>query len=296
MKRIIVISLLCLLSATAFAQKVSQKYIPDKNKPVLLVFTADWCAPCPAMKQNVFVIDSVAAALGGYNILMVDVDTPVGATYQERFARKEVQIPYFVVLDRSGAVKARKLGAMQAGEFMQFLRGSETMKEGGSSLGAIKYINVPDHEDFVRGWEFEAGAGAALVTTSEDKGFKPGAEIFGAARYRKSHLVAFRMGFDAMYATGTVDFIPRITLAVPVDIELYLLDPAYLSIGAFGAVHSAKKVKVAPDAGVRVGVGYKFGDFDVSFHYNAGILNLNKGDIVNHVSASAMTLTVGYCL
>ena len=295
MKRIIVISLLFMLSATAFAQKVSQKYIHDKNKPVLLVFTADWCGPCQAMKQNVFVIDSVAAALGGYNILMVDVDTPVGATYQERFARKEVQIPYFVVLDRSGAVKARKLGAMQAGEFLQFLRGSGTMKEGGSSLGAIKYINVPDHEDFVRGWEFEAGAGAALVTTSEDKGFKPGAEIFAGARYRKSHLVAFRMGFEAMYATGTVDFIPRITLAVPVDIELYLLDPAYLSIGAFGAVHSTKKVKIAPDAGVRVGLGYKFGAFDVSFHYNAGILNLNKGDIVNHVSASAMTLTVGYC-
>ncbi|MBO6069021.1 MAG: thioredoxin family protein [Bacteroidales bacterium] len=93
MKRIIAISLVCLLSVTAFAQKVSQKFIPDKSKPVLLVFTADWCAPCEAMKQNVFTIDSVASAMSGYNVLLVDIDTPIGSTYQERFCGREVQIP-----------------------------------------------------------------------------------------------------------------------------------------------------------------------------------------------------------
>lgn len=295
MKRFISISLACLLSMTAFAQRLSPKYIPDKDKPVLVVFTADWCAPCQAMKQNVFSIDSVATAMNGYNVLMVDVDSPVGAVYQERFCGKEVQIPYFVVLDRAGAVKGRHLGAMQADDFMRFLRESGTLRFSAASSGPVKYVDVPDRNAFDKGWEFEAGAGAAMVTTSEDKGFKPGAVVTAAARYRKSRLVAFRMGADVLFTPGAIDYIPRISVAVPVDIELYLLDPAYLSLGAFWAMHNSKKVKMANDGGVRVGAGYKFGAFDVSFHYNVGVMNLNKGDIVNRVSASAMTLTLGYC-
>ena len=285
---------MCVLSLSAAAQKVAQKYIPDKSKPVLLVFTADWCAPCQAMKQNVFSVDSVASALSGYNILMVDIDTPTGAAYQERFCRKEVQIPYFVVVDRGGAIRNRHLGAMQAGEFMSFLRDSGTLGSGNAG-GAVKYVNVPDREDFEKGWEFEAGAGGAMVTTSEDKLFKPGVVISTGARYRKSHLVAFRMGLDGLYTLKSIDYIPRISIAVPADMELYLLDPAYISLGAFMAVNSAKSVKVAPDVGVRVGAGCNIWNLDVSFHYNVGVLNLNKGDIVNRVSASALTLTVGYC-
>ncbi|MBR4771899.1 MAG: thioredoxin family protein [Bacteroidales bacterium] len=294
MKKVAILCLMCVLSLSAAAQKVAQKYIPDKSKPVLLVFTADWCAPCQAMKQNVFSVDSVASALSGYNILMVDIDTPTGAAYQERFCRKEVQIPYFVVVDRGGAIRNRHLGAMQAGEFMSFLRDSGTLGSGNAG-GAVKYVNVPDREDFEKGWEFEAGAGGAMVTTSEDKLFKPGVVISTGARYRKSHLVAFRMGLDGLYTLKSIDYIPRISIAVPADMELYLLDPAYISLGAFMAVNSAKSVKVAPDVGVRVGAGCKIWNLDVSFHYNVGVLNLNKGDIVNRVSASALTLTVGYC-
>lgn len=294
MKKVVIIMVLCVLSLTLAAQNVAKKYIPDKSKPVLMVFTADWCAPCKAMQQSVFTVDSVASALSGYNVLLVDIDTPAGAAYQERFCRKEVQIPYFVVLDRSGAVRNRKLGAMQAGEFMNFLKDSGTLN-GSGAVGAVKYVKVPDRENFAKGWEFEAGAGSALVTTSEDKLFKPAAVVSAGARYRTTRLVAFRVGVDGLYTFNSFDFIPKISIAVPLDLELYLVDPAYLSLGAFVAVNNTAKVKVAPDFGVRVGAGCKLGSFDVHFSYNIGVLNLNKGDIVNRVSASALALTVAYC-
>ncbi len=296
MKKILAISLVCLLSVTAFAQKVSQKFIPDKSKPVLLVFTADWCAPCEAMKQTVFTVDSVASAMSGYNVLLVDIDTPLGATYQERFCGREVQIPYFVVLDRAGAVKGRHLGAMQAGQFIGFLRESGTLGTVGQApLGGLKYVNVPDRENFKKGWELEGALGGAIATATDTTANKPGVVIAGGVRYRTSKLVAFHSGLDAVIVPGAVGYIPKFTIAVPLDVELYLLDNGYGFGGVFWGYHSAPKAKGIGDLGFRIGAGYRFNAFDVRLTYNLGVLNLNKGDIVNRVSANAFTLTVGYC-
>lgn len=295
MKRTVAILLACLLSMTAFAQKISQKYIPEKDKPVLMIFTADWCAPCEAMKQNVFTVDSVASVMGGYNVLLVDVDTPLGSAYQERFCKRETQIPYFVVLDRSGFVRSRHLGAMQPGEFIRFLVESGTFTGNSQSLGGVKYINVPDRENFEKGWEFETALGGAISSASDTAAVKPGIVIAGAARYRATKFVAFRTGAEALITPGAAGYIPSFTLTVPLDLELYLLDNGYGFAGTFWAYHSAPKVKGAGDIGFRFGAGYKIKDFDIRLTYNLGILNLNKGDIVNRVSTNALTLTVGYC-
>ena len=228
MKRTLAILLACLLSVTAFAQKISQKYIPEKNKPVLMIFTADWCAPCEAMKKNVFTVDSVASTMSGYNVLLVDVDTPLGSTYQERFCKRETQIPYFVVLDRSGFEKAsRHLGAMQPGEFIRFLVESGTFDGSSQSPGGVKYVNVPDRENFKKGWEFETALGGAVSSASDTSAHKPGVVVSGAARYRASKFVAFRAGVDAVLTPGAAGYIPSFTLAVPLDLELYLLDNGY---------------------------------------------------------------------
>ena len=296
MKKILVVLFVCLLSLTASAQKVSQKFIPDKSKPVLLIFTADWCAPCEAMKQTVFTVDSVAAAMSGYNVLMVDIDTPLGSTYQERFCGREVQIPYLVVLDRAGSVKGRHLGAMQPGEFLRFLRESGTLSGNAQApLGGLKYVNVPDRENYRKGWEFEGVLGGVISSATDTSANKPGIVIAGGARYRATKFVAFRTGVDAVITPGAVGYIPSFTFAVPVDLELYLLDNGYGFAGTFWGYHSAPKVKGIGDLGIRFGAGYKISDFDVRLTYNLGILNLNKGDIVNRVSARAFTFTVGYC-
>jgi thiol-disulfide isomerase/thioredoxin len=296
MKKIFVVLFVCLLSASAFAQKVAPKFVPDKSKPVLLVFTADWCAPCEAMKKEVFTVDSVSAAMSGYNVLLVDVDTPLGSTYQERFCGREVQIPYFVVLDRAGAVKGHHLGAMQADQFLKFLGETGTMTSAGQApVGGLKYVNVPDRENYRKGWEFEGAVGGAISSATDTSATKPGFVIAGGVRYRASKLVAIRSGVDAVIVPGAVGYIPSFTVAVPLDIELYLLDNGYGFAGTFWGYHSAPKIKGIGDVGFRLGAGYKISDFDIRLTYNLGILNLNKGDIVNRASANALTFTVGYC-
>ena len=295
MKRTVAILLACLLSVTAFAQKISQKYIPEKDKPVLMIFTADWCAPCEAMKQNVFTVDSVASAMSNYNVLLVDVDTPLGSTYQERFCKKETQIPYFVVLDRSGFVRSRHLGAMQPGEFIRFLVESGTLTGNSQALGGVKYINVPDRENFKKGWEFEGALGGAISSATDTAAHKAGVVLSGVARYRASKFVAMRTGADIFLTPGTSGYIPSITLAVPVDLEVYLFDPGYIFAGTFFGIHNTDKAGTCGDLGFRFGAGYKIMDFDIRLTYNLGVLNLNKGDIVNRVSTNALALTVGYC-
>lgn len=295
MKKILAILAMCLMAMPAFSQKVSQRYIPDKSKPVLLIFTADWCAPCQAMKQNVFTLPDVAAALSQYNVLMVDVDTPLGATYQERFCKKEVQIPYFVVLDRNGVVRNRKLGAMQAGVFLDFLRDSGTLAENASSLGGVKYIDVPDKNDFDKGWGFETAAGGALTTSTDTSAYLPGIELAFNARYRASKLVALKTGLEATITPAASKYVPSASVLVPLDLELYLAKTVYASAGTFVAAHKTAKAGLCADFGFRAGAGVRIKNFDVRIGYNLGALNLNKGDIVNRVTARSATLTVGYC-
>ncbi|MBO6069020.1 MAG: hypothetical protein J6P50_07405 [Bacteroidales bacterium] len=201
-----------------------------------------------------------------------------------------------MVLDRAGAVKGRHLGAMQPGQFLGFLRESGTLGTVGQApLGGLKYVNVPDRENFKKGWEFEGAVGGAISSASDTSATKAGFVVSGGVRYRTSKLVAFRSGLDAVIVPGAVGYIPSFTVAVPLDVELYLLDNGYGFGGAFWGYHSAPKAKGVGDIGFRIGAGYKIRDFDVRLTYNLGILNLNKGDIINRVSANAMTLTVGYC-
>ena len=115
------------------------------------------------------------------------------------------------------------------------------------------------------------------------------------AKFDETIEAHFRMGLDGVFTPGAIDYMPKVSIAVPLDLELHLVEPAYLSLGGFYAVNHTAKVNVVPDLGVRVGAGCRIWDLDVSFHYNVGILNFNKGDIVGRVSASALTLTVGYC-
>jgi hypothetical protein len=207
-----------------------------------------------------------------------------------------VQIPYFVVLDRAGAVKGHHLGAMQADQFLKFLGETGTMTSAGQApVGGLKYVNVPDRENYRKGWEFEGAVGGAISSATDTSATKPGFVIAGGVRYRASKLVAIRSGVDAVIVPGAVGYIPSFTVAVPLDIELYLLDNGYGFAGTFWGYHSAPKIKGIGDVGFRLGAGYKISDFDIRLTYNLGILNLNKGDIVNRASANALTFTVGYC-
>ena len=94
------------------AQKFSE--IIQNNKPVLVDFYADWCAPCRMMKP---ILEAVKQKIGeDATIIKVDVDKNPSAaqTY------KVTGIPTLMIF-KNGEVKWRKAGVAQANQIIQQL-------------------------------------------------------------------------------------------------------------------------------------------------------------------------------
>jgi len=94
------------------------------ERPVLALFTADWCGPCQTLKSNVFADSSVAGELAGRVVpLYVDLTSPeAGSSEADLAARHAVQsIPTMILMDGQGAVLGRRSGVMSAGEFTAWL-------------------------------------------------------------------------------------------------------------------------------------------------------------------------------
>ena len=73
------------------------------DKPVLLVFGAAWCAPCNAMKHEVWPDAAVSQVVNSdYVPLYVDVDNPASASVARRYGIRG--IPAVLVVDANGDV------------------------------------------------------------------------------------------------------------------------------------------------------------------------------------------------
>ena len=89
------------------------------GKPILVYFTADWCAPCHTLKRTTWADKKVEAALRAYVPVRVDVnlDTPVALRYGAEF------LPRYAVLDEEGKVVRAVDGYLNAEQFLAWLKG-----------------------------------------------------------------------------------------------------------------------------------------------------------------------------
>jgi len=97
------------------------------NKPVLVDFSADWCAPCIVMKHDVWPDRAVAAAVSqSYVPLLIDVDRESTVAEQYRVNG----IPTVLVLDARGRV-IRRGSFLSASGMRQFLKTNQPHAAGG---------------------------------------------------------------------------------------------------------------------------------------------------------------------
>ena len=123
----IIIAAFLMIATQAQEKLIPQKYIQDKEKPTLVMFTASWCGPCKYMKESVMKESNVKKVLDGFNVLLLDVDQNDGKLFAERFIPVGFKgsIPYFVILDKTGKVVDTLLGSVKRKEFLAFLSKAE---------------------------------------------------------------------------------------------------------------------------------------------------------------------------
>jgi thioredoxin 1 len=88
-----------------------------ENKPVLVYFTASWCGPCQRMKSTTWADERVAAAVGRYLPVKVDIDDQPAVARQ--FGVQS--IPRVEVLDRAGGRHVVAEGGVTPDELLSLL-------------------------------------------------------------------------------------------------------------------------------------------------------------------------------
>jgi thioredoxin-related protein len=101
----------------------AQAQAVETGKPVLVMFSAVWCAPCTIIKKDVFPKEQVQAEFKNWSPVYIDeADDP---TTTEKF--KIEGFPTFVMLDAAGKEMDRFLGAPPEMSFLKGLRAVRSM-------------------------------------------------------------------------------------------------------------------------------------------------------------------------
>jgi thioredoxin 1 len=86
-------------------------------QPLLVYFTASWCAPCQMMARTTLTNDTVRETLEGFKRVALDIDEhgPVAERYEIR------AVPTFLILMPSGEPVVTTTGYQDAGTFVAWL-------------------------------------------------------------------------------------------------------------------------------------------------------------------------------
>ena len=120
------------------------------GRPLLLVFGAQWCAPCKEMEQTTFADDRVQEVMKKeYVPVHIDIDdVPVGKGLAERYTVNVV--PTIMILSATGAKQRWHEGYMQSQEFLFWLDNNRvrdttrrtSLREGLSQAAALQRTHL----------------------------------------------------------------------------------------------------------------------------------------------------------
>lgn len=102
----------------------------ESNKPILAVFSAEWCGPCQAMKKEVYPEADVKKALEGW--VPVYIDEKADRATMESF--KVEAFPTFVVLSPEAKEEYRFVGGRPKEAFLETLSRYPRLRELKASL------------------------------------------------------------------------------------------------------------------------------------------------------------------
>ncbi len=99
------------------------------GRPVMIEFSADWCAPCHELERSTFSNPRVIAAAGSFAAFKVDLthsDTPEAGQWRERYRIRGVPTVMFLVRDGAGGSvevsAARTEGFIPPDRFLESMR------------------------------------------------------------------------------------------------------------------------------------------------------------------------------
>ena len=98
----------------------SELITKSATNPILLMFTASWCAPakdakCDVQKRRVYATASEST------IYLLDVELQPARIYRDLIA-KDSAVPQFIVMDKEQNVLQKMRGATEASKVCEFLR------------------------------------------------------------------------------------------------------------------------------------------------------------------------------
>jgi len=118
------------------------------NKPLVVEFGTSWCGPCLVFEQETLPLPAVQAVLGAVVFVQYDAEAAPGQAAAARY--RIAGYPTFLVLDRTGAVRARRAGGLAEQSFIDLVRGASLQVADDSDIRRDLAANPNDPEAQLR--------------------------------------------------------------------------------------------------------------------------------------------------
>ena len=279
------------------------------DRPVLIVFTASWCAPCRMMMSDLFNRPEISALLERLDLVLLDVDDPASQPYRDEYCPEYEGPPHMILLDMDGnridALAGYHKDSRVTTDFLEKAFGESSASEEPVAVSDMtrRYLEwfatmKPTFMDrlSMSRWMlgFEAGAAFSQIAASEYGGFRTGFYVAASTGYIFSDRWSLNGGlsFNSLGGRNGIDdtVIRSYYMSLPVDVQ-YDLGRVWIasgialdflvSAGVYGSVMTGLEGACAAcwnrwDAGVRARLVFRVGSFDLSLGYMRGLVPTNS--------------------